>query len=127
MENKKVQITVAYVYHAISILLGILLMRHYAGIFWTVCAVADILYLIYWIVLNRKGYMSWIVYLHFVIGTVIELFFHVSEIIPIYEGGFISGVVNGFCILLLLFHAIAVGAANLILCSIDKRRHNNGH
>lgn len=126
MKNKKVQITVAYVYHAIFIPLGILLMRHHADIFWTVCAVADILYLIYWIVLNRKGYMSWIVYLHFVIGTVIELFFYVSGIIPSDEG-FISGVVAGFCLLLLLFHAIAVGAANLILCSIDKRRHNNGH
>ena len=125
MKNKKVQISIAYVYHAIFIPLGFLLMRHYSDIFLTVCAVADILYLIYWIVLNRKGYMPWIVYLHFVIGTVIEIFFYASGIIPSTEG-FISGIGSSFYILLLLFHAIAMGAANLILCSIDERRHNNG-
>ena len=124
MKKNKIQIIIAYVYHAIFILLGFLLMQGYYDALLIISFSADILYLIYWIVLNRKGHMAWIVYLNFVIGTVIEIILNRFGIIP-GDGGFFPGLAQFFYIFLLLFHAVALGIANLILWLIDKWRNKN--
>ena len=124
MKENKIQIIVAYVYHAIFILLAFLLMRNDYNALLIISVIAHILYLIYWIVLNRKGHMAWIVYLHFVIGTVIEIIFNWFGIIP-NDAGWFPGRAQLFYIFLLLFHVAALGIANLILWLIDKWRHKN--
>ena len=90
-----------------------------------IVCIADILYLIYWIVLNRKGHMAWIVYLNFVIGTVIEISLNWFGIIPEDGGMFFPGLAQFFYIVILLIHAALLGIANLILWLIDIRRHKN--
>ena len=83
--------------------------------------ITGIIYFIYWIIVNRKGYMPWIVYLHFAIGTVIELILNWYGIIS-GDGGFFPGLTQLVYIFLLLFHVAALGIANLILWMIDKAR-----
>lgn len=126
MTKNKIQIIVAYVYHAIFILLGFLLMQNYYDALLLIAVIADILYLIYWIVLNRKGHMAWIVYRNFMIGTVIEILLNKFEIIPPDGGMFFPGLSQLLYIYLLLFHVAILGIANLVLWLIDKRRHKGG-
>lgn len=122
MKDSKIQIIVAYVYHAIFILLGFLLMQSSYNALLVISMIAGILYLIYWIVLNRKGHMAWIVYLNFVIGTVIELLLNGFGIIP-RDAGWFSGLAQLFFMFLLVIQVAALGIANLILWLIDKWRH----
>ena len=122
MKNKKIQILAAYVYHAVFILLGFLLILPYPlFLLWTFIAVG-ILYLIYWIVLNRKGYMGWAVYLNYVIGTVIEAFFYFLGIIP-KETGMFANLGHAFYLILLFIFTVVLGIVNLILWLIDKCQH----
>lgn len=120
-EKKWVQIVIAYVYHVFFILLGFLLMHSEYNVLQNVFIIAGIIYFIYWIVINRKGYMPWIVYLHFAIGTVIELILNWYGIIP-RDGGFLPGLAQLVYIFLLLLHVAALGIANLILWLIDRAR-----
>ena len=122
MRGKWIQIIIAYAYHVLFILLGFLLMQSEYDVLQIISIVAGIIYLIYWIVLNRKGYMPWIVYLHFAIGTVIELILNWSGIIP-RDGGFFPGLAQLVYIFLLLVHVTALGIVNLILWLIDRARH----
>lgn len=120
-EKKWVQIVIAYVYHVFFILLGFLLMHSEYNVLQNVFIIAGIIYFIYWIVINRKGYMPWIVYLHFAIGTVIELILNWYGIIP-RDGGFLPRLAQLVYIFLLLLHVAALGIANLILWLIDRAR-----
>ena len=120
-EKKWIQIVIAYVYHVLFILLGFLLMNSEYNVLQVIFIVTGIIYFIYWIIINRKGYMPWIVYLHFAIGTVIELILNWYGIIP-GDGGFFPGLAQLVYIFLLLFHVAALGIANLILWMIDKAR-----
>ena len=120
-EKKWIQIVIAYVYHVLFILLGFLLMNSEYNVLQVIFIITGIIYFIYWIIINRKGYMPWIVYLHFAIGTVIELILNWYGIIP-GDGGFFPGLAQLVYIFLLLFHVAALGIANLILWMIDKAR-----
>ena len=120
-EKKWIQIVIAYVYHVLFILLGFLLMNSEYNVLQVIFIITGIIYFIYWIIINRKGYMPWIVYLHFAIGTVIELILNWYGIIP-GDGGFLPGLAQLVYIFLLLFHVAALGIANLILWMIDKAR-----
>lgn len=120
-ENKN-QIIIAYAYHVIFILLGFLLMQSSYDALQTMSVVAGILYWIYWIVLNRKGHMAWIVYLNFVIGTVVELFLNGFGIIP-EDGGFFPGLAQFFYMVIIVIQVAVLGITNLILWLLEKRRH----
>ena len=122
IKENKIQIIIAYAYHAIFILLGFLLMQYYNNAMLSSFVIAGILYWIYWIVLNRKGHMAWIVYLNFVIGAVIELLLNGFGIIP-EDGGFFSGLAQFFYMIMLVIQVAVLGITNLILWLIDKRRH----
>lgn len=122
MSGKKwIQIVIAYSYHVLFVLLSFLLMQSEYNVLHNISIIVGIIYFIYWIVINRKGYMPWIVYLHFAIGTVIELILNWYGIIP-RDGGFFPGLAQLVYIFLLLFHVAALGIANLILWLIDKAR-----
>lgn len=125
MKENWVQIIVAYVYHAIFILLSFFMMESDYNALQIIACIAGILYLIYWIVFNRKGHMAWIVYLNFGIGTVIEISLNWFGIIPADGGMFFPGLAQFFYIVILLIHAALLGIANLTLWLIDIRRHKN--
>lgn len=122
IKENKIQIIIAYVYHAIFILLGFLLMQNYCDAMLSSFVIVGILYWIYWIVLNRKGHMAWIVYLNFVIGTVIELLLNGFGIIP-EDGGFLPGLAQLCYMYLLVIHIAVLGITNLLLWLIDKWRY----
>lgn len=122
IKENKIQIIIAYVYHAIFILLGFLLMQNYGDAMLSSFVIAGILYWIYWIVLNRKGHMAWIVYLNFVIGTVVELFLNGFGIIP-EDGGYFPGLAQFFYMVMLVIQVAVLGITNLILWLLEKRRH----
>ena len=121
MSGKWIQIIIAYAYHVLFILLGFLLMQSEYNVLQIISIIAGIIYFIYWIVLNRKGYMPWIVYLHFAIGTGIELILNWCGIIP-RDGGFFPGLAQLVYIFLLLVHVAVLGIMNLILWLIDRAR-----
>ena len=119
MKNKIIQIIIAYVYHAFFIVQAFLMMQHYPDSVLITFAVIGILYLIYWIAMNRKGYMPWSVYLHFLVGAAINVLLNYTGIIP-EDSGFFSGLGQFFFIIFLLIDAALLGVVNLILWLIDK-------
>ena len=125
MKENKIQILVAYAYHAIFILLSFLMMQNDYNALQMSAVIAGILYLVYWIFLNRKGHMAWMVYLNFAIGTAIEITLNWFGIIPEDGGLFFPGLAQFFYIIILLIHVALLGIANLILWLIDKQRRKN--
>lgn len=115
MKEKNIQIIFVYLYHAFFILLGFMLMQQYIDGLLTTAVIADIVYVLYWFIfnINRERHMPWIVYLHFVIGSAIEIILNWSGIIPEDNALFVPGQL--FYILLLLIHAALIGIINLIL------------
>ncbi|MCH5250531.1 MAG: hypothetical protein J1E98_11385 [Lachnospiraceae bacterium] len=115
MKEKKVQIIIAYLYHAFFILLGFMLMQEYIDGLLTTAVISDIVYVLYWIIfnINRERYMPWVVYMHFVIGSAIEVMLNWFGIIPEDNAPFVPGQL--LYILLLLIHAALIGIVNLVL------------
>ena len=102
------------------------MMEQCSEVFIDIAFVADILYLGYWVMLNIKKYMPWVVYLHFFIGSAIELILNWTHIIPMDVGEYYG---NGWSqlsyIFLLLLHVILIGFTNLVLWFIYKIRNKN--
>lgn len=122
MKENKFQIIVAYFYHAFFILMCFMLLQNYVDALLTISIIADIVYLVYWIILSkkRKSYMPWIVYLHFVIGSAIEVMLNWFGIIP-EDSGWFSGLGQLFYILILLIYTILIGIVNLIFWLMGRR------
>ena len=122
MKKLVANIIIAYAFHAIIILLDFRLMRDYPdGLLYTVIAL-DIVYLAYWIILNRKSYMPWLVYLNFLIGSGVEAALYWWGLTSTDYKPFKGGLVQLTLIILLAIHALLLGIANLVLWIIDKRR-----
>ena len=115
------QILFAYLYHVIFIALGYLLMKDYPVTILYIFFPVSILYMIYWIVLNRKGYMPWSVYLNFSIGTFIEMIFYGR--LPPRIPGTLAVFDNFIFWMFIVIFTVVLGIANLILWLIDKLRH----
>lgn len=121
MNKKMIHIVTAYLFHFILIVMSFFMMRSYYNTLQIIFMVLGILYLIYWIVCNRKSYMPWSVYLHFVVGVLIEILLNESGIIP-EDGGWFSGLGQFFYVIFVIVHAIVIGLTNLVLYGIAKRR-----
>lgn len=112
--TKKAQILSVYLFHLLLIIISFFLLHARAdGFLVTVCIVYGV-YLIFYIVANRKTYIPWILLLHHFIGSVVQIILNYFEIIPP-DGGFLSGIgqfiyafffVPGYFALLLLTHLV---------------------
>lgn len=122
--KKLFQTAIAYIFHAVFIIMSFILMPGDCNILQTAFLVTGLLYLIYWIVYNRKGYMPWIVYLHFLIGAAAQLMLNLFGVIP-EDGGYFAGLGQFFYIVIVVIHAVLLGAANLILYVIDRKRSSS--
>lgn len=148
MKECRIQIIAAYAYHAIFIILGFIMVQGYPDTFSDISFFGDILYyismipflqllfwvnilyliywiaqIIYWVCKGKKWRISWMVYLHFAIGTTIETLLNCFKIIPHID-------FEKLYIFLLFLHVIALGIVNLIfgivyfiLRLIRKQRH----
>ena len=62
---KKAHIITAYAFNIVMIIMSFALMESYVDGLLTSYIVLGCVYLLYWIVCNRKKYMPWSVYCHF--------------------------------------------------------------
>lgn len=111
----RLQILFAYLFHAVLICLGFIVLHEAADGFLITAAVLYGIYLIFYIVVNRKTYIPWILLLHHLIGSAVQFLLHYFEIIPSDGGMFFSGIgqfiyaffaVPGFFGLLMLTHSV---------------------
>ena len=121
MKDNKIQIIIAYLFHVVFILLELLFMKKECFTLVKGFTIAGILYWSYWIWLNRKGYMPWIVYLNFFAVSTLNLILNWAEIIPADEG-FFPGLGRAIFGLFVLGHVALIGLTNFVLWLIDKKR-----
>ena len=122
MKKTIANIIIAYAFHAIIIALDFRIMHNYPdGLMYTVMAF-DIVYLIYWIVLNRKSHMSWLVYLNFLIGSGVEAALYWWGLTSTDYRPFKGGLEQLALLIFLAIHAALLGIANLVLWILEIRR-----
>lgn len=114
------QIKIMYLYHLVFIIISFMLMKQYIDGLLTIGVIADVLLLIWLIAKNIKTYIPWIVYLHFAIGTAVEITLNLTGIIP-EDIGWFQGLGQLFYIFLLVAHLILIGIANLILWILHRK------
>ena len=126
MNKKSMNILIVYAFHVVFIVMSFLMMQHYYDGLQIVFWVLGSIYLIYWIISNRETYMPWSVYVHFVVGSLVQILLNNSGII-LKDSGLFSGLGQFFYIIFLIGHTLLLGLANLILYVIAKRKKvNNG-
>ena len=121
MNKKSMNILIVYAFHVVFIVMSFLMMQHYYDGLQIVFWVLGSIYLIYWIISNRKTYMPWSVYVHFVVGSLVQILLNNSGII-LKDSGWFSGLGQFFYIIFLIGHTLLLGLANLILYVIAKRK-----
>ena len=93
-------ILIVYAFHVVFIVMSFLMMQHYYDGLQIVFWVLGSIYLIYWIISNRKTYMPWSVYVHFVVGSLVQILLNNSGII-LKDSGWFSGLGQFFYIIFL--------------------------
>ena len=122
MKKTVANIIIAYVFHAVIILLDFLLMRNRPGTLLLLVMALDIGYLIYWIVLNRKTYMPWLVFLNFLIGSGVEAALYWWGLTSTDQRPFYGQWEPMTLIIFLIIHALLLGIANFVLWLLEIRR-----
>lgn len=111
----RLQILFAYLFHAVLIGLGFFVLHEAADGFLVTAGILYGVYLIFYIVANRKTYIPWILLLHHLIGSAAQFLLHYFEIIPSDGGMFFGGIgqfiyaffaVPGFFGVLMLTHSV---------------------
>jgi hypothetical protein len=126
MNRKKANILIAYAFHIAFIVMSFLLMHHYYDMLHTIFCFLGSIYLYYWIITNKKNYMPWSVYIHFTVGTLIQILLNIIGVIP-KDGGWLSGLGQLMYIIFLVAHTLLLGFVNLILYVIAKRKNNRAN
>ncbi|MBQ8548275.1 MAG: hypothetical protein IJ427_07215 [Lachnospiraceae bacterium] len=111
----KLQIFIAYMFHAVLIVLGFFVLHEAADGFLVTAGILSFVYLIFYIIVNRKKYIPWILLLHHLIGSAVQILLHYFEIIPSDGGMFFGGIgqfiyaffaVPGYFGVLMLTHSV---------------------
>ena len=121
IQSKKFHIAIAYIFNILSIVLSFALMRDYYDDLQITFLVLGVIYLIFWVICNRKSYMPWSVYIHFCVGVIVQILLNWTGIIP-KDGGWFSGLGQYLYVIVLIIHAALIGIANLILFIVDKKK-----
>ena len=113
--STRLQIIFSYLFHAVLISLGFIVLHEAADGFLVTAGILYGVYLIFYIVVNRKTYIPWILLLHHFIGSVVQILLHYFEIIPSDYSWPLGGLgqflytafaVPGFFGVLLLIHSV---------------------
>lgn len=117
-DNEQVKDKITYLYHAFLILMAFVKNdRNGDGESSIIFLAVSGIYLMYWIIKNRKGYMPWRIYIDFWVGTVIQVILNL-----------VIGYTNEHSwgpflyVFMLILYALLIGIVNWILWSIDKIR-----
>ena len=117
MNRKKVNILIGYAFNIVFIVMSFLMMQHYYDRLQTIFCVLGSIYLIYWIIGNRTNYMPWSVYVHFTVGTLIQILLNISGVIP-EDGGWFPGFGQFLYVVFFVGYTLLLGFVNLILYAI---------
>ena len=117
MNRKKVNILIGYAFHVVFSVMSFLMMQHYYNALQTIFFVFGIIYLIYWIIGDRTNYMPWSVYVHFAVGTLIQILLNISGVIP-EDGGWFPGFGQFLYVVFFVGYTLLLGFVNLILYAI---------
>lgn len=126
--TRKARIASAYIFHALFILLGFILMTNHCLTLTLLFALSGMVYLgylIYLIMQDKMGYLSWEVCLHFLIGSAVEFILNWFSIIPKDESSFAGMGQLVYIIVLLCCTALVVGG-NAILWLVNKIANHLG-
>lgn len=114
-------ILIACLFHLVPITLGFISGSnrfHFMGL----CAIiGTIAYIIYWCRVNRKQFLTWAVFVFFLIGAAVQILLNHKEIIQP-DGGFMPGLSQYLYIIYVQVSLVLVGITNLILWLIDRNR-----
>lgn len=124
MNRNVSKILIVYVFHIICIVMSFWLMQYQYDTLQTIFFVFGGLYLVYWIISNRKRYMPWSVYVHFIIGTIIQIMLNISGVIP-EDSGWFSGLGQLLYTIFLAGYTVLLGFGNLVLYAIAKKGKRN--
>ena len=124
MNRKKADILMAYAFHVVFIIMSFWLMQHHYDTLQTIFCVLGSIYLIYWIVGNRKNYMPWSVYVHFTVGALAQILLNSSGVIP-KDSGWFSGLGQLLYVVFLVGHTSLLGLVNLILYVKNNKANND--
>ena len=123
MDRKKANILMAYAFHVVFIVMSFLMMQYYYDPLQTTFCILGSVYLIYWIIGNRNNYMPWSVYVHFTVGTVMQILLNSSGVIP-KDSGWFPGLGQLLYVIIFVGHTLLLGLVNLILYAIAKKKNN---
>lgn len=123
--KKQFPIFHSYLFHAILICLGFFLLESYGDAFFMAAATLYGAYLIFFIIVNHKGYMPWLLFLHHVLGAAIEFLLHYTGIIPP-DSGFFYGLLQFLYLCSIPFYLALLAVTNLILFLLATFRRKNG-
>lgn len=121
MKRTLPHIIIAAVFHLILIAMGFLPMRDRFDLMSVVLLGGTVIYIIYWCIVNRKQFLSWLVFLTFLLGSVLQIVLNYAAIIPT-DTGLFSGFGQFFYTVYVVGAALLVGITNLILWLIDRHR-----
>ena len=121
MKSKIIHIIIAYVFHIVFIVMSSVMMQQNYDALQMAYIILGVVYLVYWVICNRKSYMPWDVYIHFVVGALVQFFLNKCGVIPA-DGGFFPGLGQFAYAVFVAIHAVLIGLANLILYVIYKKR-----
>lgn len=119
--TKKNQILLCYLFHAVLIVLGFILLREYCDAFLTTVCILYVAYLVFCVFANRKHYMPWILLLHHVFGFDIDILLHLTGIIQP-DLGFFAGLGEMLYFLSIPVYLGLLALTNFILFAIDRGR-----
>lgn len=121
MNNKKINIIIAYIFNILLIFMSFFMMEQYVDELLLLFIIVGVIYLIYWIVCNIKRYMDWKVYKHLCIGVLIQILLNFSGIIP-EDGGFLAGIGQAVYIVFLIIFVAIIGIINFIMYAIYRKK-----
>ena len=121
MKRNQPHIISAAVFHLLLIAMGFLPIRDRFELMSVVLLGGTVIYIVYWCIVNRKQFLSWLVFLTFLLGAVLQIILNYAEIIPT-DTGLFSGLGQFFYTVYVVGAALLVGITNLILWLIDRHR-----
>ena len=121
MKRKSVHILIPYVFHLLLIAIGFLDIPDRFDIMTVILLAGTLLYIVYWSIVNRKRFYSWMFFLHFLVGATLQVVLNLTQVITP-DGGFFTGLGQLFYAFYVIGAELLVGITNLVLWLLDRHR-----
>lgn len=113
LNTEGLAVTVSYIFNALFIVLGFVMMEYYIDGFLVTYVIVGGLFLVFWILAYLKSYVPWKVFGHFCIGAGVQILLNYSGIIP-RDAGWFSGLGQAVYIVGLIIQIVLMALINFI-------------